>query len=120
MSTISVLLLVGVAVTGGCAVSLAVDARRIRRELLPDIRKILLSAQRTSPVTGASMFPASHDGHGLAPWGAGVFVVWEWRDGEWMLSTGLEQPGVHPGPPPRERGAFRGDKRKTWVPTAQR
>jgi hypothetical protein len=115
MGLMTVLLCLGVFVIAGSALCLALDVWNIRRELLPDMRKILLTMQRTYPVPGSPVFAGLHDGHRSQLMNVGFFAVWEWRDGEWILKTGLVPPGIHPGSPPAYPGAFNGDKIKTWV-----
>ncbi|HEY3969132.1 MAG TPA: hypothetical protein VGM05_31570 [Planctomycetaceae bacterium] len=110
----SILLHLSVIVAAGSALVLALDVWNIRRELLPDIRKILLTVQRSYPIAGESVYSSIHN-HRSQVLAAGYFAIWEWRNGEWTLNTGFMPPEMHPGSPPAYPGAFNGDKAKTWV-----
>jgi hypothetical protein len=93
---------------------LAGDMRSIVRDILPDIRAIML---KRPPPQGGVAWPHRHDGTCLPHGGDGIpigsFVIWIWRHGEWHL-----QPvpfGIRPGLPPAYPGAFNGDVAKTWA-----
>lgn len=117
MGLMSFLTCLGVVVIAGSALSLALDVGLIRRELLPDIRKILLALQRADTFLGERRWPpldhttSPHNQHPPQ----GFFVVWEWCDGVWILRTDLASRHVHPGLPPAYSGAFNGYKVKSWV-----
>jgi hypothetical protein len=112
-----IVFLVAAIVTAACAVSVALDVRSIRGELLTDIRKLLLTAERTHPVQGhpGRQLPLGIHNHRTMGAGAGSFAFWVWRDGEWALETDSVPTDFHPGLPPAYPGAFNGDKIKTWV-----
>jgi hypothetical protein len=113
----TILFVIAAIVISGCALSVAIDVWNIRRELLPDIRKILLTTPRT--YTGPDrVTPSSIHLHQSFLHRAGFFVIWEWALGEWAPMTELIPPGVHPGLPPSYPGTFNGEKVKTWVSTS--
>jgi hypothetical protein len=111
----TIVYLVAAIVICACAISVAIDVWAIRRELLPDIRKILLTVQRLphTPRVPGSLLHRHHSLHS----GEGFFVIWEWSLGEWTPITELIPPGISPGLPPSYPGSFSGEKVKTWVST---
>jgi hypothetical protein len=70
----TILFLVAAIVISGCALSVAIDVWNIRRELLPDIRKILLTTPRTYAAPDR-VTPTSIHQHLSILHRAGFFVI---------------------------------------------
>jgi hypothetical protein len=112
----TILFLVAAIVISGCALSVAIDVSKIRRELLSDIRKILMTMP-PAPTPFDPIIMSSLHMHRSLVFGSGFFVIWEWTLGEWAPMTELIPSGAHPGMPPPYPGAFSGDKVKIWIST---
>lgn len=102
------LILVMVSVSAACLFMIAFDIRTILQ--------ILRSSSRSCASAEPMVAKGASDHHSFAP--PGVFIVWEWRDGQWM--TRNQSDAVSVGMPPAYPGAFSGDTVRTWVSSATR
>jgi hypothetical protein len=83
--------------------------------LTADVRALQKQIRHRS----GAVIPAWGHHHHRASIGKGYYALWRWNGKEWTLVLGIVPPGANAGQPPTERGQFKGETKKVWVPVAK-
>jgi hypothetical protein len=83
--------------------------------LTADVRALRQLIKHKSGV----VIPSWGHHHHRASIGKGYYALWRWEGERWMLLLGVVPPGANAGLPPKERGQFKGETKKVWVPASK-